>query len=160
LEKKANTMLAAFSINKTVNPYKRYVNKDEIGQMAESYKINPKNLSALSERMKDWNGDSGGVDENGLYGISTKNPDGKIDAFEIFAEVRPGDRGKLLFGEGDEKVCHAIVTPDGTWNSEGPWVYGSPNADQEKELTVWIKKMSVILDKYKDAAAFVADCHI
>ncbi len=160
LEHKAETMLANFDINKEVDPYKKYVDKDDIRQMAKSYKIGLNDFSTLAEKLKEWSGDTGGVDEGGLYGISTKNPNGHIDAWGISTQIKPEDRGALLFGEGDEKICHAVVTPDGIWHSESPWVYGSPNADEEKELAIWTKKMSTLLNEYKDAVAFLADCHI
>lgn len=160
LAQKANEMLANFDINKEVEPYKHYIEADEIQRMAKHYGIDPTNLPALSEKLEDWDGDKGRVDETGLYGISTKNPDGHTDYWSIFAEMKPEDRGRLLFGQsGEEKTVKAIVTPDGKW-IDGPWVYGAPNAEQEKELEAWNKKLTSFLDEYKDAAAFLADCHI
>lgn len=162
--KKANDMLANFDINKEVEPHKYYVEIEEIQRMAKSYGIDtknlPANLPALAEKLEDWNGDKGGVDESGLYGFSTENPDGHIDAWFVFVEVKPEDRGRLLFCEGGEKKnCAAIVTPDGKWYM-GPWIYGSPNAEWEKELEAWNKKLITLLDKHKDVTAFLADCHI
>ena len=159
LKRKANAMLADFDINKMLEPYKFYVENDEIQRMAGHFGIDPTNLPALAEKFEEWNGDKGGVDEAGFYGISTKNPNGHIDAGSVFAEVKPENRGHLLYGGGDEKSCAAIVTPNGTWEM-GPWIYGSPNAEQEKELEVWEKKIARLLDEHTDAAAFLADCHI
>lgn len=160
MAQKASDMLANFDINKKTKPYKYYVEADEIQRMAESYGVDPTNLSVLAEKLENWNCDKGGMDESGLYGISTKNPDGHIDAWSVFTEVNPEDRGRLLFGEDDgEKNCAAIVTPDGKWDM-GPWIYGSLNAEQEKELEAWNKKLIILLDEHKDAAAFLADCHI
>lgn len=158
MAQKASDMLANFDINKEMKPYKYYVEADEIQRMAKSYGINPTNLSALAEKLEDWNGDKGGVDESGFYGVSTKNPDGHIDAWSVFAEVKPEDRRRFLFGGGEEKNCAAIVTLDGKWDM-GPWIYGSPNAEQEKELDEWNKKLTTFLDE-QDATAFLADCHI
>ena len=72
---KASEALAKFDINMEVKPYKTYINADEIQRMIKHYGIDSVNLSALAEKLESWNGDKGGVDENGFYGISTKNPD-------------------------------------------------------------------------------------
>jgi len=160
MAQKASDVLANFDINKEMKPYKYYVEADEIQRMAGHYGIDPTNLSGLAEKLEDWNGDKGGVDESGFYGISTKNPDGHIDAWSVFAEVKPEDCERLLFGQGgEEKTVKVVVTPDGKW-IDGPWVYGSPNAEQEKELDEWEKKVSSVLQEHSNAAAFIADCHI
>lgn len=163
MAQKASDMLANFDINKEMKPYKYYVEAGEIQRMADCYGIDSTNLSALAEKLEGWNGDKGGVDESGFYGISTKNPDGHIDAWSVFAEVKPEDRGRLLFGQGgEEKIVKALVTPDGKW-IDGPWVYvyrGSPNAKQEKEIEEWEKTVSSVLQEHSDTAVFIADCHI
>jgi len=157
---KASEMLAGFDINLEMKPYKTYVGADEIQRMANHFGIDPTNLSALAEKFEDWNGDKGGVDEKGFYGVSTKNPGGHIDDWSVFTEVKPEDHGRLLFGRGgEEKTVKAIVTSDGKW-IDGPWVYGAPNAEQVKELEAWDNKLTTLLDEHKDSAAFLADCHI
>jgi hypothetical protein len=157
---RADNILAKFDINKEMKPYKTYISAEEIQEMAEHYKINPANLPALSEKLKNWTGDKGGVDEKGFYGISTKNPEGHIDHWSIFGEVKPEDRGRFLFGQGGEgKIVKAVVTPDGKW-LDGPWIYGSPDADQEKELKEWNQRVSSLLSEYPDAVSFLANCHI
>ncbi len=157
---KASDMLAKFNINKKMEPYKIYIEADEIQQMAKHHEIDPVNLLALAEKLEDWNGDKGNVDESGLYGISTKNPEGHIDGWSVFTEVKPEDRGRLLFGESsEEKNCAAIVTPDGKWDM-GPWFYFSPNAEQKKELEAWNRKLIAFLDEHKNSAIFLAECHI
>ena len=157
---KASNMLAKFNIDKEMEPYKYYVKEDRINEMAEHYGIDPTNLSALAEKLESWDGDKGGVDEGGLYGISTKNPEGHTNDWSVFDEVKPEDRKRLLLGErGEEKIVRAIVTPDGEW-IDGPWVYGSPDADQEKELEAWEKKVTTLLDENAGSVALLADCHI
>lgn len=83
--------------------------------------------------------------------------------WSVFAEVKPEDRGRLLFGEdgegGEEKICAAIVTLDGKWDM-GPLIYGSLNAEDEQKLEAWTKKLTTLLDEHKDAVAFLADCHL
>ena len=159
MEDKASDMLAKFDINKEVEPYKTYVEAKEIQRMAEHFGIDSTNLSALAEKYVEWNGEKGGVDENGLYVISTKNPEGYVDSWSVFTEVKPEDRGRLLFGQdGEVKVVRALVTPDGKW-IDGPWVYCAPNAEQEKEFEEWFKKLAALLEENKNTVAFLADCH-
>ena len=160
MAQKASDVLANFDINKEVEPYKYYIEEDQIQRMAKHYGIDPANLTALAEKLEDWDGDKGGVDETGLYGTSTKNPVGHTDYWSVVAEVKPEDRGRLLFGQGgEEKIVKAIVTPAGKWN-DGPWVYGAPDAEQDKELEAWDKQLTTLLDEHKDTVAFLADCHI
>ena len=156
----ASIVLAKFDINKEMNPYKSYVSADEIQRMAEFYGIDPANLSELAEKFEGWNGDKGGVDEEGFYGVSTKNPEGHIDEWSGFIEVKPEDRGRLLFGQGGEmRSVRALVTPDGQW-VDGPWVYLYPDAEQEKELEKWDKQVTMLLEEHKDALVLLAECRI
>jgi hypothetical protein len=157
---RASDMLANFDINKEMPPYKYYVKADEIQSMAKSYKIDSTNFSALAEKLEDWNGDKGGVDENGLYGISTNNPDGHIDYWEVFTEVKPEDWERLLFGrDGEERVARVVVTPAGEW-IDGPYVYAHSSIVEDKEIKEWSDKIATLLDEHRDAAAFLAECHI
>jgi hypothetical protein len=156
LAQQAFDTLAKFDLNKEMPPYKHYIKPDVVKSMAGHFKTD--DLSELAAKMESWDGDTGGVDEGGLYGISTKNPDAWIDEWEILTEIKPEDRPQLLFGEGEEKICRAIVTPDGKWIN-GPYIFGSPNAEQEKELAAWLKQFNEVLDQNKDAALFLAECH-
>ena len=73
--------------------------------------------------------------------------------------MQPEKQSELLFGEGEEKICHAIVTPDGKW-IDGPWIYGSTkNSEQQQELEAWLTRFTEILEQNKDAALFLAECH-
>ena len=114
----------------------------------------------LAEIARQWkSNDTFGVDEGGLYGISTENPDRWIDEWEILTEVKSEKQRELLFGEGEEKICRAIVTPDGQW-IDGPYIFGSVKSpEQQQELEAWLKKFAEVLEQNKDAALFLAECH-
>lgn len=160
MEQKAEDTLENFNVNKEVEPYKYYIGPDKIQMMANHYKIDSANLVALAEKLDDWHGDKGGVDEAGFYGISITNPDGHIDYGSVFTEVKLEDRGRLLFGEGGvEKVVKAVITADGKWVN-GPWIYAASDAESDKEFEAWITQVTQLLDEDKNAIAFLADCHI
>ena len=158
---KANNMLANFDINKEAEPYKYYIDAETIQKLSRHYKIDPTNFSLLAEKLEDWNSDKGGVDEKGLFGISTKNPNGHIDYWSISDEkVEPEDREKFLSSpNAAEMAPRVLVTPDGKW-VEGPWIYGAPNEEQDKELREFDKKATTFLSENKDTVIFFADCHI
>ncbi len=181
MAQKASDVLANFDINKEVEPYKCYLEPDEIRRIAECYGIDPENLSRIAEKLEEWKRDRGGVDDSGAYGISTKNPDGHIDDWSIVAEIKPDDHRRILFGyDGgyDRKGCKAIVTPEGKW-IDGPWIEIFPSSrgrgnlteeqkeqvkrlyeKQQKQLEEWDAKIATVIDQYKDAAAFLAVCHL
>lgn len=159
MAQEASDKLLKFDVNKEMEPYKMYIEADDIHHMADYFGIDPTNLHALAEKLEDWNGNKGGVDEGGFYGISTYNLDGRTDYWSVIAEVKAEDRGRLLFGEGGEfKVVKAVVTPEGKWIN-GPLSYGY-SREQDKEFEDWGKEVTSVLEEYKDAIAFLVDCHI
>jgi len=82
-KERVEQMLAPYDENLEVAQYKHYYEKDEIKRMAEHYKIDLSDLKSLAENMKDWHGTEGGVDEKGLYYLSTYNPRSKWDWWSI-----------------------------------------------------------------------------
>lgn len=162
LAEKVDKIVENFDINKRVEPYKYYIKDEQIQQMAKNYKLDPTNLLTLSEKLEDWNGDKGGVDEIGFYGISTNNPVGHTDYWSMPIEIQPKDYERFLLGQdGDGKIIKAIVTLHDAW-IDGPWIYGTPTAEQERERELWEKKIRAILDEYKgkNIIAFLIDCHV
>ena len=101
--------------------------------MAEHYKIPATDLQKLAEKMPDWRGVPGGVDELGLFAISTSNPDGKWDWYEIGGRwdgfikgrKRPSTdtirnniiRASTLLKSQNfaKRIPAGIVTPTGQW---------------------------------------------
>jgi len=76
-------MLAPFNENTTIPRYKNYLDKDDIKRMAENYKIKETDTKKLLRKMRDWSGESGGVDSKGLFHWSTDNPQSKWDWYSI-----------------------------------------------------------------------------
>ncbi len=159
MAEKADNMLLNFDINKEMEPYKYYVKQDQIESMAEALGIDKTDLQALSENLESWDNDKGGVDENGLYGISTKNQEGQTDYWSIMEVIEPSDDRKMMFENGTFHIIKAFVTPDGKW-IDGPWIYGIADPKQKKELETWNTTVSSLLDTYANAVVVIADCHI
>jgi len=76
-------MLAPYDENKEVEPYKKYLSASTATQMANHYGLNKSDVGLLVEKMKEWTGRIGGVDEKGLFYLSTYNPKSKWDFWSI-----------------------------------------------------------------------------
>jgi hypothetical protein len=169
---KAASQLNAFDINLEVPVYKKYIDPQQIQSMREFYKTD--SLQALAENLSRYDGAVvGGLDEKGLYGNYTANPNGHLDYWNLLDVISPKDRGFLLYGVGgEEKVCHAIITPDGTWTDAYNDILVDTHGDmreyteaaEQLRLEKWIYRMRSILAKYDDAqedcVLFLADCHL
>ncbi len=74
--------LAPFDDDLKVDPYKVYLDPREITAMARHYGTRRNDLKTLATHMEDWRGELGGIDERGLFAVSTFNPNAKWDWFE------------------------------------------------------------------------------
>lgn len=107
-------MLAPYDENMEVDPYRAYLDEEEVLSMAQSYEIDATNLTALVEKMKSWAGFEGGIDEKGLYRLSTYNPLSKWDWYQIGGQWRncfisklDADLSRLIFQA--EGLIHDLV---------------------------------------------------
>ncbi|MEO6536524.1 MAG: hypothetical protein ABIT47_02405 [Candidatus Paceibacterota bacterium] len=142
-----------------VEPYKKYLEEEDISYMKKRYAT--EDLNVLAPKVEDWNGGmDAAVDEGGLYATYTDNPNAHYDAWNLVDEVPPAEFGRVFFGEtGEYKVCHAIITPDGEWIQEGPFTYGAISEEANRQMDAWIERMKEVLEKHKDCIALLADCH-
>ncbi|MFA6495396.1 MAG: hypothetical protein WC246_02760 [Candidatus Paceibacterota bacterium] len=162
MAQRASETIANFDINKNVEPYRYYVTADQISRMAQWYGVDATNIPVLAEKLEEWDGDKGGVDEIGLYGISVKNPVGHTDHWSAPEQIKFEDRERCILSQGEggkERIIKAVVTPDGEW-IDGPWVYGVSNVEQDEELEAWNKKRAALFVEYKNATAFLLECHV
>src|SRR5262249_37176096 len=134
IEDTVSRLLAPYDENLRVHPHKVHLNHKSIERMASHYKKSPQDLTELARSINDWTGDEGGVDEQGLYHLSTHNPQPKWDWWVIggrwngvIRDHPKGDGTGFNFGEQyhqleenmlpvkslDHKLtCFALVTPD------------------------------------------------
>jgi hypothetical protein len=117
------TALAPFDEAREVEPSRFHLPHHELVMMAKHFGIPASHVHELSERMEDWNDRSGGVDREGLYYLSTCNPDGRWDWYEIGGrwEGRFGGRNEIKASDlADapnlaELLPYFLVTPQGEW---------------------------------------------
>jgi hypothetical protein len=104
--------LAPYSEQLEVEPYKRYINKEERKRMAEYYGVDVEDAEALIAKMPSWSGCEGSVDENGLYYLTTHNPKSKWDWHQI------GGRWAGSFVLKDGVRSKQVLDPSWIWKKE------------------------------------------
>ena len=135
--------LAPFDQELAVEPYREHLDHTGVRMMAKHYDIAPANLHALSKKMEDWNGQKGAVDREGLYSLSTHNPDGRWDWYEIggrwnghIPHARKNSmRAGTLANAPYLKSClpYLILTPEGEWIEHERYYVSSDWKDVQKE---------------------------
>jgi hypothetical protein len=112
--------LDSFDENKSVDPYKTYRTPEEIDGMAHHFRFNSSELHPLAQDMEQWRGCPGGVDECGLHAISTSNPLGRWDWYEIggrFSGMIPSHTtiSQALIDSGKESIHLPSAFIDRRW---------------------------------------------
>ena len=164
--------LAPFDEANDVAPYRVHLDHHRVRMMAEHYGIDPANLHELVKRMPEWTNCKGGVDRAGLYYLSTCNPDGYWDWYEIGGRWHgyiPGSRrnaiaaGKLAASPklADRLPCY-ILTPDGEW-IEHMRCYVSPDWKDVKIEQMkpedWLQLVRDTLNRWDDHQVVCVDIH-
>ena len=89
IETQVATALAPFDEALEVERYKVYLEEAEIKRMAGHYGLEKSDSPALIEKMPDWRGTKGGLDEIGLFSWTTANPQGTVG---LVRDRRPVER--------------------------------------------------------------------
>ena len=79
-------LLEPYSEHLEMEPYKERMSDEDVARMREFYeKKDERKLSdeELLDHMHDWNGTEGGIDDEGMYYLSTYNPDSKWDWYSL-----------------------------------------------------------------------------
>ena len=165
-----NAALAPFDENMDVTPYRRYLDAHETQDMAEHYHLSVHDLPALAAKMHDWRGVDGGIDGDRLYALSTYNPNGRWDWYEIggrWDRYVPGSRrnvigaGTLLKGRRlRTSIPYQLVTPDGEWleREDNPWFSPASEAERTHEAH-WFARVRDTLARYRDHKVVCVDIH-
>ncbi len=102
--------LGRFSSNLEVEPHEIQLSNNEIESMAAHYAISRDDLAILVTKLADYFGDDGFLRDGKLFRISTTNPRGHFDSYEVggqwrgflkLCEPRPIRRFFGLFGAGE-----------------------------------------------------------
>ncbi|HEX7862877.1 MAG TPA: hypothetical protein VF773_21270 [Verrucomicrobiae bacterium] len=75
--------LAPFSDHLEVDPYETFLSDEDIKSMADHYGVPVTDLGTLATKMQDWRNDEGFVRDGRLGYISTYNPRGRHDWYQI-----------------------------------------------------------------------------
>jgi hypothetical protein len=162
--------LAPFDESLEVPPYRDYVDAAELGRMSAHYCIPATDLSALASRIEDWRSRPGGVDSRGLYAITTLNPSGRWDWYQIGGRwdgFIPGSRRNVIRVATllkDDRLCrclpYQIVTPDGRWleDENASWFTPPTDADREREAR-WYARVRDVLASYPGHRVVCVDVH-
>src|SRR3989338_7123163 len=134
--------LSFFDMNREVEPYRRYLDSEEIGRMSKAYQTT--DLKILSEQLADWSGFGGGVDDKGLYELTTRNPDGKFDSWNIF-EILPTTTVRDQLEQ--DRIPFALILPGGTWVSDEVYSFGG----DPKAMDNWVEKVKLYLAEFPNA---------
>lgn len=164
--------LAPFDESLEVELYRVHLHHDEVRRMAAHYGIEPASLHALAAKMPDWANREGGVDRDGLYYLSTCNPDGYWDWYEIGGRwdvYVPRSRNNTiqagsLAASGDLGRClpYYVLTPEGDWlehercYSAGDWKTFTKEALPEAD---WLHLVRETLGRWPDHRVVCVDIH-
>lgn len=155
--------LKQFDENLEVAPYKEYMSESVLKRFQGYYStegkgkekavalgINPANLQDLIGLLKDWDGDTGGVDEKGVYYIRTRNPQGEWDWYTI--------GGRWLWSKLSKKYEKYIIRPE---KLDGSQVYWNEFHDQavigKKCILTFPDKTQVITSYGMNAERAITD---
>lgn len=165
------TALQPFDEDLEVEPYHDYLDASEIQRMAERYRIPPTALPALARKMEDWRGREGSVDAHGLYALTTYNPDGKFDWYEIGGRWDGYIKGsrhnvisaKALHRSPRLRKClpYYLATPDGRWlEHEDAPLFGAPaTSTQRRSERRWLTQVRRVLKQYIHCKVVCVDIH-
>lgn len=160
--------LRPFSDDFPVEPWKRRLGPRETAAMAKHYRLPAASTNQLARHMRDWCRCEGGVDREGLFALTTSNPEARFDWYEIGGRWR----GKLtnnaapcreLLRREDlaDLLPHDFVTPDGAWHASSRYEPGDFLAGRivEKGRRAWLKEFRAALRRHRDCVVVCVDRH-
>lgn len=110
----------------------------------------------LAEKMVEWQGEPGFVDERGLFFATTRNPHGKWDWYAI------GGRWEGVKPSPDD-APYAFVTPGRIWEAREWWNWDEANSIgrlEKVDLQTWKREWNQAMEEYGKTCVIVAvDCH-
>lgn len=164
--------LAPFDEQLKVAPFRDHLDLTEVRMMAKHYSLDSANLHELATHMNDWRGRTGGVDREGLYSLSTGNPDGRWDWYEIggrWNRYIPHSRSNTITAVTLARAeylgrClpYFIVTPDGEWLERERYYTSSDLKSVKKEALeedAWLRIVRDTLLRWPKHRVVCVDIH-
>lgn len=153
VKEKIEKLISNFDLNKKVEPFKKYLTKDEIEKISKYYNITSSQQKQIAEKINDWNGNEGGIDQDRIYQISTNNPNGLFDYWSVYEVLRAED---II---NNNQVFQGIITPEGKL-IESKKLFLSVNESNVADWNLWKEEFHKCLEKYKDDfLVALIDCH-
>ncbi|BAY81382.1 hypothetical protein NIES267_08580 [Calothrix parasitica NIES-267] len=184
IQKKVAELLNPYYSELEVEPYKEYLNieelqaeiqylstlsKKDIDTFAIEYELSGENIiKGLAKINLDWDEeDVAGIDEYGEYQITTYNPQSKWDWYRLI-EKEESISYPCLVKDLPKVIPYALITPDGKWYELGfdLGIQGFMRSHSIKDTNVseeeinWDLKVKEILSCYSEFIAVALNCHI
>ena len=146
IENDVHAVLEPFDENRDVESYRVHLDHREIVAMAKHFGLPPSHLHQLAERMEEWTDRIGGVDRDGLYHLSTCNPDGRWDWYEIGGRWEGRFKGSNCIRATDlakskhlsDWLPYHLVTPEGLWlEHERHYLRSDELVSERMDADVW-----------------------
>ncbi|MBS0264880.1 MAG: hypothetical protein JSS02_23290 [Planctomycetes bacterium] len=167
-----DSVLQPFDEALPVLPYRVYLDFQEVCMMAKHYQTTPADLYGLTRHMTDWTKCPGGVDRKGLYYLTTRNPDGRWDFYEIggrWNRYMPGSRNNVIRAQTLANSPHladslpmCLLTPAGEWlESEHIFLSWDWKEFHHEKLApeTWYANVREQLLQYPDHQVVCVDIH-
>lgn len=130
--------MAQYDMSLEAKPYKYYWTADEINFLCKQWSLPSDNLEEFARQMHDLWEEENGIDDQGFYSITTANPIGEWDYWQLHDLQQDVWPVQAIPSNLDPD---AIVTPDGVWHAL-PGYWNSPE-DREDE----VEEASVFFDR-------------
>ncbi|MCU0653548.1 MAG: hypothetical protein MUD10_04800, partial [Candidatus Pacebacteria bacterium] len=150
--KKLEKPFGKFDFSREVKEYKYYLSKNDVDDIAKHYQISAADQNAIAAKIGDWNGDKGGVDERGIYALSTQNRNGHFDSWGIMDAIPMDDFLSVI--DEMQPFPQTVFTPDCQW-VDAPEYFFSVGPEDEKAFREWQAKVKEMLGRYKNNSVAV-----
>lgn len=174
IKQAVHRLIAPYSRWIEVPPWKYYLRDSDISSLAHHHGIPSGNLEQLATKIK-----NGGLDENGLYYLTTRNPKGMWDSWSIDSDwdglVQKRRKYGKAYGWNIEleqlnppyNTCLVsqvpkfhefpeVITPDGVWHS---WDIKPAFSKFDVTWDDWYDKILTLMEQYADHIAVYISCH-
>ncbi len=143
-------LMRPYDLALEVAPYKKYIDAEGIARLAAAFNLPSAEPPVLLARLAEYD-EEAGVDENGLYVITTLNPDGHWDSWtlrNLQDDVSPVTALSMNI------EAHAVITPDGQWHDFEPLWNSS-----EAQLAAKQKEARKLIMSFLTSIAVTLDYH-
>lgn len=170
--------LEPFADYHRVEPYRHFLEPEEVVLMARHFGLQPTNIEDLVGKLREWREEEGGVHEGRLFTWSTENPRAKFDWYEAggrfgaFLRLREPRIESRWFGLRRQRVTHVtrarkqdidpeplLAAPPAALLHRGEW-REAPMSLQETPSPEWLREFAKAYAQIEDEALLNAmDLH-